>query len=118
MHNSTKLSFKFKLLPFWKKKAPLLTKNAPFENVTKKLGRALPPPSFGQNPKEQQYFSGERPLELFNHGGQWGPHVGSVTLFYHQKTPKCTQPNSIKATRSHLGHPQGSTGPSQANFRF
>ena len=42
MYNPKK-SLKFKLLAFWKKKAPLLTKNAPFENVPKKLGRALPP---------------------------------------------------------------------------
>ena len=27
-----------------------------------KLGRALPPPLFGQNPKEQQLFSGRLPL--------------------------------------------------------
>ena len=36
---------KFKLLAFWKKQTPSLTKNAPLENVTKNLGRALPPPS-------------------------------------------------------------------------
>ena len=33
------------------------------EKWTKNLGRALPPPSFGQNPKEQLFFSGVRPLE-------------------------------------------------------
>ena len=50
-----KNSLKFKLLAFSKKWTPLLTKNAPLENVTKKFGRTLPP-SFGQNPKEQFFF--------------------------------------------------------------
>ena len=27
-----------------------------YEEVTTNLGRALPPPSFGQHPKEQQFF--------------------------------------------------------------
>ena len=31
-------------------------------NMYKKFGQA-PPPSFGQNPKEQLFFSGVRPLE-------------------------------------------------------
>ena len=53
---SDKNSLKFKLLAFWKEETPLLTKNAHLENVTKKLSRALPPPSFGKNPKEEQFF--------------------------------------------------------------
>ena len=33
------------------------------EKWTKNLGRALPPPSIGQNPKEQLLFSGDLPQE-------------------------------------------------------
>ena len=81
MYNPKK-SLKFKLLAFWKKKAPLLTKNALLENVTKIFGRASPPLIRTKSKRTAVFFSGERPLELFNHGGQWGPHVGSVTLFF------------------------------------
>ena len=56
-------SLKFKLLAFWKKWTPLLSKNAPLEKVRKKFGQGPPSPSFGQNPKES-VFSQEnvRPL--------------------------------------------------------
>ena len=58
MYNPKK-SLKFKLLAFWKKKAPLLTKNAPLENVTKNLGRALPPPIHLEKIHKTAFFSQE-----------------------------------------------------------
>ena len=59
-----KNSLKLKLLAFWKKEAPLLTKNAPLANVPKSFGRALPP-SFGQDLKECIFFQEtNRPLHL------------------------------------------------------
>ena len=46
-----KNSLKFKLLAFL---SPFIDQKCTSENVTKKLGS--PPPSFGQNPKEEQIF--------------------------------------------------------------
>ena len=34
---------KFKLLAFWRKKTPFIGQKYTYENVTKNLGRALPP---------------------------------------------------------------------------
>ena len=59
MYNPKK-SLKFKLLAFWKKKAPLLTKNALLENVTKKLGGA-PPPHLDKTQKYSNFSSGDLP---------------------------------------------------------
>ena len=55
-------SLKFKLLAFWRKWTPFIDQKCTFEKVPKKLGRALPTPSFGQNAKEKQFFSGNLPL--------------------------------------------------------
>ena len=52
-----KHSLKFKLLAFSRKQTPSIDQKCTYEKVTKKLGRSLSlPPSFGQNPKEQQLF--------------------------------------------------------------
>ena len=53
-----KNSLKLKLLAFWREQTPFIDRKSTYEKVTKNLGRALPP-SFGQNPKEQQFFSRE-----------------------------------------------------------
>ena len=56
---------KLKLLAFWRKETPFIDQKCTYEKVPKKLGRALPqPPSFGQNPKEQQLFLGPLPQGL------------------------------------------------------
>ena len=60
--NNKKNSLKFKLLAFWRKQTPFIDQKCTFEKVPKKLGRALPTPSFGQNAKEQQFFPGNLPL--------------------------------------------------------
>ena len=59
-----KISLEFKLLALWRKKTPFLDQKCTYEKVPKKLGMALPPPSFGQNPKEQLLFSVNRPLGM------------------------------------------------------
>ena len=58
-----KNSLKFKLLSFWRKYTPFIDQKCNYEKVSKKLGRA-PPPSFGQNPNGQQFFLGNRPLDV------------------------------------------------------
>ena len=42
---------------------PFIDQKSTYEKVKKDLGRALPPPSLEQNPKEQQLFSS---LSQFN----------------------------------------------------
>ena len=49
-----KKSLEFKSLAFWRKQFPFIDQKCTYEKVPKNLGRALPP-SFGQNPKEQQF---------------------------------------------------------------
>ena len=50
-----KKSLEFKSLAFWRKQFPFIDQKCTYEKVPKNLGRALPP-SFRQNPKEQQFF--------------------------------------------------------------
>ena len=45
---------KFKLLAFWRKLTPFIGQKCTYEKVPKNW--AGPPPLFGQNPKEQQFF--------------------------------------------------------------
>ena len=58
--------WKFKLLAFWRKKTPFINQKCTYEKVPKKLGRAPPPRSFGQNPKEQQFFFGTPSLNAYS----------------------------------------------------
>ena len=55
-------SLKFILLAFWKKETPFVDQKCTYEKVPKNLDRALPPPSFGHNPKEHGLFFGTSSL--------------------------------------------------------
>ena len=63
-HNN---SSKFKLLAFCRKWTPFTDQKCTYEKVPKDLGRPFPPhPQFGQNPKEEQLFSGTIFTPFFN----------------------------------------------------
>ena len=55
-----KNSLMFKLLAFWRNYTPFIDQKALMKRQQKIC--AGPPPSFGQNPKERQLFSGCHPL--------------------------------------------------------
>ena len=62
-----KNSLKFKLLAFG---TPFIDQKYTYEKVTKNLDRALPPPSFGQNPKEHLLFFVKPPEITRSRGSQ------------------------------------------------
>ena len=75
--------------------------------MTKILAGPPPPLIRTKSKRRAVFFSGERPLELFNHGGQWGPHIGSVTLFYHGAClgPHAGNVNHGESLRKHQNVP-------------
>ena len=64
---------KFKLLAFWRKFTPFIGQKCTYEKVPKNW--AGPPPSFGQNPKEQQFF-----LRIPSLAHSMPSHVDSIFL--------------------------------------
>ena len=57
-----KNGLRFKLLAFWRKCTPFIDQKCTYEKVPKIW--AGPPPSFRQNPKEQQLFFGMSSLSM------------------------------------------------------
>ena len=51
-----KNSLKFKLLAFWRKQTPFVEQKCTYENVTKNLGRALPPLIWTKSKRAATFF--------------------------------------------------------------